>query len=103
MAARTGAQYLERLKSHPAEVWLGNERVANVTSHPALAHGARSIARLYDLQNENIEEMAYVSSSGERVGLSHIQPKSREDLERRSRMMLRWARSTGGMVGRSPD
>src|SRR5947207_8811416 len=104
MGARTGAQYLQGLRDHPAEVWLGNERIADVTTHPALAHGAKSVARLYDLQHESLEEMTYVSpSSGERVGLSHIQPRSREDIERRSRMMLRWAHRSGGMLGRSPD
>jgi len=104
MAARTGAEYLQGLRDHPAEVWLGNERIRDVTAHPALARGAHSVARLYDLQHEHLEEMTYVSpTSGERVGLSHIQPTSHEDVERRSRMMLRWARWSGGMLGRSPD
>src|SRR5258708_14024465 len=104
MGARTGSQYLEGLREHPAEVWLGNERIRDVTAHPALARGAKSVARLYDLQHQFRDEMTYVSpSSGERVGLSHIQPATRDDLERRSRMMLRWARFSGGMIGRSPD
>ena len=85
MGARTGAEYLEGLRAHPAEVWLGNERVADVTGHPALARGALSVAHLYDLQHQFPEEMTYVSpTSGERVGLTHIQPASREDVERRS-------------------
>ena len=41
--------------------------------------------------------------SGERVGLSFIIPRTRDDLERRSAMMLNWARTTCGMMGRSPD
>ena len=40
---------------------------------------------------------------GEPVGLSFIIPRTREDLERRRVMMLHWARSTCGMMGRSPD
>src|SRR5260370_25546608 len=104
MGARTGSQYHAGLREHPAEVWLGDERIRDVTAHPALARGAQSVARLYDLQHELPDEMTYVSpTSGERVGLSHIQPASRDDLERRSRMMLGWARFSGGMMGRSPD
>jgi 4-hydroxyphenylacetate 3-monooxygenase len=48
--------------------------------------------------------MTYPSpSSGERVGLSFIVPRTRAELERRGEMMLRWARATCGMMGRSPD
>jgi 4-hydroxyphenylacetate 3-monooxygenase len=106
MGARNGAEYLEGLRERPAEVWLGNERINDVTAHPALCRGAQSVAHLYDMQCDpsQIDEMTYVSpSSGDRVGLSHIQPRSRQDLERRSRMMLAWARWSGGMLGRSPD
>ena len=106
MGARSGADYLKGLKDHGAEVWLGNDRIRDVTSHPALERGARSVARLYDLQLDPVarDEMTFLSpSSGQRVGLSHIQPRTREDLERRSRMILRWARMSGGMLGRSPD
>ena len=49
-------------------------------------------------------EMTYVSpTTGDRVGLSFIIPRTREDLEKRRAMMLNWARTTCGMMGRSPD
>ena len=48
--------------------------------------------------------MTYVSpTTGERVGLSFIIPRTREELEARREMMLHWARATCGMMGRSPD
>ena len=50
MPARTGQQYLEGLRSQEREVWLGGERVRDVTAHPGLASGARAIASLYDMQ-----------------------------------------------------
>ncbi len=87
-------------------MWLGGERVRDVTSHPGLSGGARAIASLYDMQCDPglQDEMTYRSpSSGERVGLSFIIPRTRDDLERRSKMMLNWARATCGMMGRSPD
>src|SRR5207249_10544090 len=50
------------------------------------------------------DEMTFVSpTSGERLGLSFIIPRTREELARRGAMMLRWARATCGMMGRSPD
>ena len=50
MPARTGRQYLEGLRSQEREVWLGGERVRDVTTHPGLASGANAIASLYDMQ-----------------------------------------------------
>jgi 4-hydroxyphenylacetate 3-monooxygenase len=106
MGARTGRQYIEGLQTQPREVWLGGERVKDVTTHPALANGVRAIASLYDMQHDPglRDAMTYVSpTSGERVGLSFIVPRTREDLEKRRDMMLHWARATCGMMGRSPD
>lgn len=106
MPARTGADYLQGLKARSSEVWLGNERVRDVTTHPALRRGARSVAHLYDMQHDPAlhEEMTYISpTSGQRVGLSFITPRTQEELRLRTRMMLHWARYSGGMMGRSPD
>jgi 4-hydroxyphenylacetate 3-monooxygenase len=106
MPARTGKQYLAGLREQPREVWLGGERVRDVTAHPGLKGGARAIASLYDMQHDPAlrDQMTYVSpSSGDRVGLSFIVPRTREDLENRRVMMLNWARQTCGMMGRSPD
>ena len=106
MAARTGRVYLEALRDQDREVWLGGERVKDVTTHPGLARGAQAIAALYDMQHDPAlrEAMTYVSpTSGERVGLSFIIPRTRDELERRRDMMLHWARATCGMMGRSPD
>jgi 4-hydroxyphenylacetate 3-monooxygenase len=106
MAARTGRQYIKGLQDQQRDVWLGGERVKDVTTHPGLAGGVRAIAALYDMQHDERlrDAMTYVSpTSGERVGLSFIVPRTREELERRRDMMLRWARATCGMMGRSPD
>src|SRR5215472_4851222 len=106
MPARTGAAYLQGLRARNTEVWLGHERIRDVTTHPALRRCARSVAHLYDMQYDPVlrDEMTYISpTSGQRVGLSFITPQSLEDLQRRSRMMLQWARYSGGMLGRSPD
>jgi 4-hydroxyphenylacetate 3-monooxygenase len=106
MPARTGRQYLQGLRDQEREVWLGGERVKDVTSHPGLRRGAQAIAALYDMQHDPQlgPAMTAVSpTSGERVGLSLVIPRTRADLEARRDMMLHWARATCGMMGRSPD
>src|SRR5580700_8464492 len=106
MPARTGRQYLNGLREQDREVWLAGERVMDPTTHPGLKNGARAIAALYDMQHDPKlrDEMTYVSpTTGDRVGLSFIIPRTREDLEKRRAMMLNWARTTCGMMGRSPD
>src|SRR5438445_1598181 len=106
MAARTGAEYIKGLQEQEREVWLRGERVKDVTRHPGLANGVRAIAALYEMQHDATlrDEMTWLSpTSGERVGLSFIIPRTREELEARRVMMLHWARATCGMMGRSPD
>ncbi|PON17062.1 4-hydroxyphenylacetate 3-monooxygenase, oxygenase component [Candidatus Entotheonella serta] len=106
MPARTGSEYIQGLREHPAEVWIGGERVEDVTTHPAFHGGLHSIAALYDMQHDPAlrDEMTYLSpTSEERVGLSFIVPQTVDELERRRVMMLHWARTSCGMMGRSPD
>ena len=103
MGARSGSNYLSSLKKLNAEIWLGGERVGEVPSHPAFRNCARSIASLYDMQLERPEQMTYRTDDGGRSGLSFIQPRSIEEIRKRSRMMAAWANFSGGMLGRTPD
>jgi 4-hydroxyphenylacetate 3-monooxygenase oxygenase component len=105
MPVRTGKEYLDGLKDD-REIWLGDERVADVTTHPALRRGAETLAQLYDLQHitEIHDLMTYTSpSSGEAVGRSFQPPYSIDDLVARRRMMKVWADATYGLMGRTPD
>jgi 4-hydroxyphenylacetate 3-monooxygenase len=106
MGARTGRDYLARLRERPGDVWLRGERVSDVTAHPALQRGARAVAALYEMQHdpELRGEMTFASpTSGHAVGYSFIVPRTAEELVQRRVMMLHWARATCGMMGRSPD
>ena len=106
MPARTGADYLARLRENPGEIHLQGERVVDPTAHPALRNGAHTLAKLYDLQHDPKfkDEMTYPSpTTGDPVGLSFIMPRTAEDLEKRGRMITNWARVTKGMMGRTPD
>src|SRR3989304_5239146 len=106
MPARTGAEYVEGLRARPPDLWIEGQRGEDVTRPPAFRNVIRSLATLYDMQHDPAlrEEMTYVSpSSGHRVGLSFLVPRSREDLARVRAMMKRWADYSGGMMGRTPD
>lgn len=106
MPARTGHQFIEGLRAQRREVWIAGERVDDVATHPAFRNVVRSVAALYDLQHDPArgDEMTYGSpASGERVGLSFLTPRTRDDLARVRRMMKVWADYSGGMMGRSPD
>lgn len=107
MGIRTGAQYLEGLNRKPRDLWIGGQRVeGHVAEHPAFRNITRSVAHLYDMQHdpELGPQMTYRSpSTGEPVGLSFLQPHTREDLAQRRRMMMQWARYSHGMMGRAPD
>jgi 4-hydroxyphenylacetate 3-monooxygenase len=106
MPARTGEEYIAGLREQAAAVYLAGERVKDVTTHPALRNGARTLACLYDMQHDPAlrGEMTYVSpTTGDRVGLSFITPCTAPELERRRTMMTHWARLSCGMMGRTPD
>jgi 4-hydroxyphenylacetate 3-monooxygenase len=106
MPARTGEEYVAGLRERAAEVYLCGERVKDVTTHPALRNGVRTMASLYDMQHHHSlrDEMTYISpTTGHRVGLSFITPHTKEELERRRIMMTHWARASCGMMGRTPD
>ena len=106
MPARTGEQYIQGLKERPPALYLRGEKVEDATVHPGLTGGIGTLARLYDLQHDQVtgDEMTYPSpTTGDRVGLSFITPKTKEDLDARHRMMTNWARVSCGMMGRTPD
>jgi 4-hydroxyphenylacetate 3-monooxygenase len=105
MGARNGIQYLQGLDASSREIWIGAEKITrDASKHPKFRAVAQSMAHLYDMQHELVEEMTFVSpTSGERVGLSFLEPKTLDDLRKRSMMMKRWADYSGGMLGRTPD
>ena len=106
MPARTGQEYIKGLQDHPREVWIDGELVQDVTTHPSLQNGVKSVAALYDMQHDAVmrEEMTFASpSTGDPVGLSYLIPQTIDDLERKRNMMTRWAWASCGMMGRSPD
>ena len=101
---RTGKEQLESIRDGRA-VFIGSERVGDVTTHPAFRNAAQSVAAIYDLKAaaENRDTMTFVDEVGDRHSSYYLQPRSRDDLRKRTRTHQIIADSTYGMWGRSPD
>jgi len=104
---RTGLEYIQAINKMNSNIWIAGEKIkGNISEHPAFKGVIASQAKLYDMQSEekNRELMTYPSpSTGNRVGISFLQPKTKEDLEKRRLMIQAWSKSHHGMLGRSPD
>ena len=105
MPVRTGKQFLEGLQDG-REIWLGGERVDDVTAHPKLSRMARTLADLYDLQHKPDlhDRMTFSSpSTSDPVALSYIVPRTQDDLLRRRGALEIVAEASYGMLGRTPN
>ena len=66
----TGREKLERMRDGRV-VYIGAERIDDVTAHPAFRNGARTIAALYDLKADPAKRDLFTfEDNGERIGLS---------------------------------
>src|SRR6516164_8626942 len=105
MGIRTGAGLLQSLRDD-RQLFIDGELVGDVTVDARFGAAAHSLAELYDMQHDPalIDRMTFRSpASGERVGLSFIEPRSIDDLICRREMVKIWMDATCGMFGRSPD
>jgi 4-hydroxyphenylacetate 3-monooxygenase len=99
----SGARKLDRMRDGRA-VYIGAERVDDVTAHPAFREGANTIAGLYDLKADPAKRELFVfEENGEPVSLYWLRCRNRDDLTRRMRCCKAIADFTYGFVGRSPD
>jgi len=102
MPIRRGEEYLESLRDG-RRVWLMGQRVEDVTTHPALAGCARSVAAVYDLQHDPAHQDLLTMPSpttGQPVSLSYLLPQSVDDLARQRRMYEFLVRRAGGVAAR---
>lgn len=105
MPIRCGEEYLESLRDG-RRVWLMGQQVEDVTSHPALAGCARSVAAVYDLQHDpaHQEQLTMASpSTGARVSMAYLLPHSVQDLARQRCMYEFLVRRAGGVAARLPQ
>jgi len=107
MPAITGKQYIDRIDQLQTNIWIDGKPVTGkISEHAAFKGIMRSQAALYDLQHDASlkDVMTYPSPlTGNSVGMSFLQPKTKEDLANRRAMVQHWARTNNGLMGRSPD
>ena len=67
-------------------MWIGGERVADVTTHPQFRPIVDARARIYDMAHDDAtrEVMSYVDEGGERNAISTQAPRTREHCTPRS-------------------
>lgn len=100
---RTGKEYLNSLNDG-REIYVDGKKVQSVVSHPAFSGVCQSVANLYDKTIECKNEMTFTSpTSGKPVSVSHMIPKSKEELIHRRKGLSLSAQNTYGHLGRSPD
>ena len=100
---RTGKEHSESLRDGRT-IYIGGERVGDVTRHPAFRNAAATVAALYDMKADsaNRDALSYEEDGG-RHSIYFLRAKSREDLQRRMLGHRRIADFTHGLFGRSPD
>jgi aromatic ring hydroxylase len=104
MAARSGEQYLKNLAAQDRDVWIGGERIDNVVEHPQTAQAARSMAAWFDLQFTYPDELLMSDDeTGEQINVTHLIPRSKDDLRRREVALGRIAELSVGCMGRLPE
>ena len=97
---KTGAEHLKSLRDGRV-VYIGGERVDDVTTHPAFRNAVRSMAAIYDMKAAN---PAYsYEEKGERCSAYFLRAKTREDLLKRTQLHRAIADMSHGLLGRSPD
>ena len=83
----SGKEKLERMRDGRV-IYIGAERVDDVTCHPAFRNAARTIADLYDFKADpDRRDLFSFEENGECYGLPWLRCRTREDLVRRMRAM----------------
>ena len=97
---KTGSEHLESLRDGRV-VYIGSERVDDVTTHAAFKNAARSMAAIYDMKRAN---PAFAFTEGKQKHSAYfLRAKTKDDLQKRSNLHRAIAAMSHGLLGRSPD
>lgn len=100
---KTGRDLLEGLRDGRI-VYIGSERVDDVTSHPAFRNAARTVASIYDMKcSPEARDVMSFAEGSDRYSMYFLPARDQNDLRRRMECHRRIAEMTYGMLGRSPD
>jgi 4-hydroxyphenylacetate 3-monooxygenase len=99
----SGQDKLNRMRDG-REIYIGSERVTDVTTHPAFRNAARTVAALYDFKADPAQQdhLTY-EEGGERYSAYFLRAKNARDLALRTHAHKAIADKTFGLFGRTPD
>ena len=104
MAARTGQEFLDGLRATRRALWIDGARVDDPTTHPATRGAAATVASIFDRQHTYADECLVADpDTGESMNVSHLIPRSADDVARRMVGLTRISEGTVGLMGRTPD
>ena len=105
MGARTGEEFLKGLKARKREMWWADEAASTTSSTiPRFMGAAHQLAAVFDRQHEYPDDCLMPDpETGEPINVSHMIPRSKEDLKRRHKGLVRIAEASVGLMGRTPD
>ncbi|MEF2279161.1 4-hydroxyphenylacetate 3-monooxygenase, oxygenase component [Deinococcus sp. YIM 134068] len=104
MTARTGQQFLDRLRQNPPNLYVDGARVEDPTTHPATRNIAHSLAELYDLQHDpRLRDVLTYEEKGGRYATSFMVPRTKDDLRKIGEAHRLRANFSLGTLGRAPD
>ncbi len=100
---RTGKEHLDSLRDGRV-IYIGDQKVDDVTRHPAFREAAKTVAAIYDMKADpaNRDAMTF-EEDGERHSIYYLRARTRDDLQRRMVGHRKIADMTYGLFGRSPD
>ena len=101
---RTGQQYRDSIRDG-RRVWVGGERVADVTTHPMFRPLVDVRARIYDMQHEpgHAGTMTYRTATGEACAVGTKLPTTQDDWHAKRRATDAVLDEIGGVVTRVGD
>ena len=102
---RTGRQYLDSLNDG-RQVWVGNEKIDNIATHPKTRDYAQRHADFYDLHHrpELQDVMTYVDENGERRSMQWFGHHNKDQLRRKRKYHETVMREmAGASFPRTPD
>lgn len=100
---KTGTEHLECLRDGRV-VYIGKEKVDDVTAHPAFAEAAKTVASIYDHKADKAHrDFAVFEEDGEEYSSYFLCAKSKDDLRKRYATHKLIAEKTHGFFGRSVD
>lgn len=99
----TGKEYLESIRDG-REIYIGDERVKDQTTHPAYRDIAQTYAAWYDLKADpSLRDTFAYEEDGQTYSMHFLRPRSLKDLRRRTEAHRLLSEFSFGLLGRPPD